>query len=125
MRFNLSISLPAFVLAAITTTAAACAAVCPTTLLPGPAEVAWSLVFNRDVADNVMFCGCAFAFASSIYSAHIWGMWLTLYSRYQGAGRNNSKPQTFCTYNDNDGTIIPNDRSLLACPKTVPVVNCD
>jgi hypothetical protein len=71
MRFNLSISLSAFVLATITTTAAACAAVCPTTLLPGPAEVAWSLVFNRDVADNVMFCGYAFAFVSSIYSAHI------------------------------------------------------
>ncbi|KAJ7895466.1 hypothetical protein B0H14DRAFT_2680551 [Mycena olivaceomarginata] len=101
MRFNLSISPPVVVLAAISSTAAACAAVCPKTLLPGPAEVAWSLVFNRDVADNVMFCG------------------------YQGAGRNNSKPQTFCTYNDNDGKIIPNDLSLLACPKTVPVVNCD
>jgi hypothetical protein len=111
MRFNLSISLPVVVLAAISSTAAACAAVCPKTLLPGPAEVAWSLVFNRDVADNVMFCGYAFASVSSIHAVHIWDMWLTLYSRYQGAGRNNSKPQTFCTYNVSCAPDLPTVRA--------------
>jgi hypothetical protein len=48
---------PAFVLAAAAAVAADNCAVCPTTLLPGVAEIVWTLVFNRNVAENVMFCG--------------------------------------------------------------------
>ncbi|KAJ7686312.1 hypothetical protein B0H17DRAFT_1204364 [Mycena rosella] len=91
---------PAFVLAAAAAVVADKCAVCPTTLLPGVTEILWTLVFNRNVAENVMFCG------------------------FRGKGRNNSTAQTFCTYNDNNGIFIANDMSLQACPKKVKVVDC-
>ena len=56
---RISLFVPTFVLAAAATVAADNCAVCPTTLLPGVAEIVWTLVFNRNVAENVMFCGYA------------------------------------------------------------------
>ncbi|KAJ7463734.1 hypothetical protein FB451DRAFT_1493391 [Mycena latifolia] len=96
MRFTT----PLFMLAAAAAAAAEICAVCKT-LLPGPAEIAWSLVFNREVAENVMFCG------------------------YRGAERGNPNPvQTFCTYTSNNGTFIKNYESLQACPKVVKLKKC-
>jgi hypothetical protein len=57
MRFTLSV--PVFVLAAAAAASADKCAVCKDTLLPGVAEIVWTLVFNRTVADNEMFCGYA------------------------------------------------------------------
>ncbi|KAJ7337463.1 hypothetical protein DFH08DRAFT_812799 [Mycena albidolilacea] len=107
MRFTLSV--PVFVLAAAAAASADKCAVCKDTLLPGVAEIVWTLVFNRTVADNEI--------VAMVYAAY-------MSKRYRGRGRNNSTAQTFCTYTANTGTIIPNDQSLQACPKKVTVVNC-
>ncbi|KAF8208149.1 hypothetical protein K438DRAFT_1961664 [Mycena galopus ATCC 62051] len=104
MRFT--ISAPLLVLAAASSAVLAdqCGAVCPNSLLPGVSEIVWHLVWNRTIADNVKFCA------------------------YHGTGRQKSQAQTFCMYNDNNGTIIYNEQSLQACPKTVKTVktaDCD
>ncbi|KAJ6463976.1 hypothetical protein C8R45DRAFT_1220079 [Mycena sanguinolenta] len=100
MRFT--VSLPALVLAAATAAFAAKCAICPNTLPPGVSEIAWSLVWSRDVAVNQMFCG------------------------YQGKGRGNPNPvQTFCMFYDNNGTRIENDQSWHLCPNTAKVTNCN
>ncbi|KAF7368501.1 hypothetical protein MVEN_00173300 [Mycena venus] len=97
--------IPAFIAITLgtgaTTTAAAKCAICPSTLLPGVAEIAWGLVWDREVAENAKFCG------------------------YKGAERKNPKPvYTFCMYTISNGTRIENDESLQACPKMVPLGTC-
>ncbi|KAJ7753034.1 hypothetical protein B0H14DRAFT_2980059 [Mycena olivaceomarginata] len=80
------------ILAFIATVAAQCA-ICPRGLLPGPAEVAWGLVWEREVAEDVKFCG------------------------YKGTERGNPNPlYTFCLYTISNGTRIENDESLQECP---------
>ncbi|KAF7326435.1 hypothetical protein MSAN_02512100 [Mycena sanguinolenta] len=100
MRF--AVSLPVFILAFAAAAAAGNCAICPDTLPPGVSEIGWRLVFHRDVADNQMFCG------------------------YRGAERDNPHPvQTFCVYNDNNGTRIENEQGWDTCPQTVKVKKCD
>jgi hypothetical protein len=53
MRFTI----PLFALVAAATAAAQKCAVCRDTIPPGVAEISWTLVFNRTISDNVMFCG--------------------------------------------------------------------
>jgi hypothetical protein len=52
MRF-----IPLFALVAAATAAAQQCAVCRDTIPTGVAEINWTLVFNRTIGDNVMFCG--------------------------------------------------------------------
>ncbi|KAJ6563650.1 hypothetical protein DFH09DRAFT_478538 [Mycena vulgaris] len=102
MRFAIT---SAFIVVALgataTTTTAAKCAICPSTLLPGVAEIAWGLVWDREVAEDVKFCG------------------------YKGAERKNPNPvYTFCMYTISNGTRIENEESLQACPKTVKLGKC-
>ena len=77
MRFT--VSLPVFVLAAATAAFADKCAVCPDSVPPGVSEIAWGLVWNRDVADNQMFCGYAIWSVFSAYAVHTFHT-----SRYRG-----------------------------------------
>ncbi|KAJ7855554.1 hypothetical protein B0H13DRAFT_2357772 [Mycena leptocephala] len=97
MRF-----IPLFALVAAATAAAQQCAVCRDTIPPGVAEINWTLVFNRTIGDNVMFCG------------------------YRGSSFRNptGKPQTFCEYTMDNGTFIANEESYSTCTKQVELGTC-
>lgn len=76
---RLTLSVPVSVLAAAAAADADKCAVCLETLLPGAAEIAWHLVFNRTVADMRVHCILAVRLFSlrRSYVRH----------RFQGKGR--------------------------------------